>query len=88
VTAAADASGDYYSLAITKGGLIVADQIQTVYSSTGSFKPNIVLPTLVQCDAGNTIRFRWYQTMNANRTNTASSVQNYIVIEELPTRII
>ena len=46
------------------------------------------LPIATSASNGDVIRFRWYQTMNANRTNTASPVQNYIVIEEVPTRII
>jgi hypothetical protein len=88
VTAAVDTSGDYYSIAIQKNGVIVADQIQTVYSNAPTFKPNLVLPTLISCNVGDVIRFRWYQTMNANRTNTGSEVQNYIVIEEVPSKII
>ena len=88
VTAAVDLSGDYYSLSVQRNGVSIADQIQTVYSNSPAFKPNLLLPTLVQCSVGDVIRFRWYQTMNANRTNTASPAQNYIVIEEIPTRII
>jgi len=88
VTAAVDTSGDYYSLSVQKNGVSQADQIQTVYSNAPAFKPNLVLPILVSCNVGDVIRFRWYQTMNANRTNTASPVQNYIIIEEVPTRII
>jgi hypothetical protein len=88
VNAAVDTSGDYYSLSIQRNGVSIADQIQTIYSNAPAFKPNLVLPALVSCNVGDVIRFRWYQTMNANRTNTASPVQNYIVIEELPTKIV
>lgn len=88
VNAAVDAGADYYSLAVQKNGVTIADQIQTVYSNSAAFKPNILLPTLISCNVGDVIRFRWYQTMNANRNNTASAVQNYIVIEEVATKVL
>jgi hypothetical protein len=87
VNSVADANGDYYSLSVQKNGTTVAEQLQTVYSTAAIFKSNIVLPVLVQCNVGDVIRFRWFQTMNANRNNTTAAAQNYIVIEEVPTRL-
>jgi hypothetical protein len=83
-----DIVGDYYSLILQKNGLNVAEQLHIVYSALSTFKSNILPPILVSCNTGDVLRFNWYQSMNANRANTILSTQNYIVIEELPTRII
>jgi hypothetical protein len=82
-----DGTGDFYALSITKNGTTIAEQIQTVYSNSNIFKPNLIIPALVQCNVGDIISFRWYQTVVANRVNTPNALQNYITIEELPTKI-
>jgi hypothetical protein len=87
VSQAVDAVGDFYSLAVLKNGSQAAEQLQMIYSTANTFKSNIMIPILVPVVAGDTLTFRWYQSMNSNRTNTAAATQNYITIEELPTRI-
>jgi hypothetical protein len=82
-----DAVGDIYSLVARKNLIQEAEQIHTVYSTGNVFKHIILVPTLISVVAGDTITFQWYQSVNANRINTPTARQNYITIEELPTRI-
>jgi hypothetical protein len=87
VNSAADGVGDIYSLVVLKNANLEAEQIHTVYSTAATFKSIILTPSLISVVAGDTLRFQWYQSINANRTNTDTARQNYITIEELPTRI-
>jgi hypothetical protein len=87
VNLVADAIGDLYSLSVLKNGTQEAEQIHTVYATNSLFKSIIIIPTIISVVAGDTITFQWYQSINANRNNIAIAKQNYITIEELPTRI-
>jgi hypothetical protein len=87
VTSASDGASNLYSLVVLKNSNLEAEQVNTVYTDTAVFKPIILIPILISVVAGDTLRFQWYQSINASRTNTDTARQNYITIEELPTRI-
>jgi hypothetical protein len=83
-----DAVGDFYSLSSQKNGTGTAEQIQVVYSTASTYKTNLLPSTLISCNAGDVLRFSWYQSVIGNRATTPSGVQNFITIEELPTKSI
>jgi hypothetical protein len=87
VTSASDGASNLYSLVILKNSTLEAEQINTIYTDVAVFKPIVLIPILISVVAGDTLRFQWYQSINASRTNTDTARQNYITIEELPTRI-
>jgi hypothetical protein len=87
VTSASDGASNLYSLVVLKNSNLEAEQLNTIYTDTAVFKPIILIPILISVVAGDTLRFQWYQSINASRTNTDTARQNYITIEELPTRI-
>jgi hypothetical protein len=87
IASASDGASNLYSLVILKNSTLEAEQINTIYTDVAVFKPIVLIPILISVVAGDTLRFQWYQSINASRTSTDTARQNYITIEELPTRI-